>query len=77
MTAPTPTARPISHVRIKQGINGAWHVRYRQDGKRNARRNFTTEAKALAWINKRRARHGSAPTVTANTELTVQGDETP
>ena len=72
MTAPLPDARlaeieaaeaatplgPIESYRVKQGINGAWHVRYRQDGQRKGKRNFATEAKALAWIGKKIEKFG-------------------
>ena len=55
--AATPLG-PITSYSVKQGINGAWHVRYRQDGQRKGKRNFATEAQALAWIGKKIEKFG-------------------
>lgn len=74
MTAPLPDARlaeieaveaaaslgPITSHSVKQGINGAWHVRYRQDGHRKGKRNFATETAVLAWIGKKIDKFGEA-----------------
>ena len=51
---------PISKVTVKRGSNGAWHVRYQQDGERKTKRNFGTEAQALAWVGKLIERFGGA-----------------
>ena len=51
-------SRPITRVLVKQGINGAWHVRYRQDEQRKGRRNFATEAAAWAWIDGKIQKYG-------------------
>ncbi len=51
---------PISKVTVKRGSNGAWHVRYQQDGERKTKRNFGTEAQALAWVSKLIEKFGGA-----------------
>lgn len=56
----TPTPGPIEGFSVKQGSNLAWHLRYRQDGERKVKRNFATQAKALAWIGKKIEKFGGA-----------------